>query len=50
VPNIPSETRGLADENKKFLTEWKSTKKNQPINFLKNNFMNIPIKIGSQLA
>ena len=23
VPNIPSKSRGLADENKKFLTEWK---------------------------
>jgi len=23
VPNIPSKSRGLADENKKLLTEWK---------------------------
>jgi hypothetical protein len=23
VPNIPSKSRGLADENKKFLKEWK---------------------------
>jgi len=23
VPNIPLKSRGLADENKKFLTEWK---------------------------
>jgi len=23
VPNIPSKSRGLADKNKKFLTEWK---------------------------
>jgi hypothetical protein len=23
VPNIPSKSHGLADENKKFLTEWK---------------------------
>ena len=23
APNIPSKSRGLADENKKFLTEWK---------------------------
>ena len=23
MPNIPSKSRGLADENKKFLTEWK---------------------------
>ena len=23
VPNIPAKLRGLADENKKFLTEWK---------------------------
>ena len=25
VPNIPSKSRGLADKNKKFLTEWKET-------------------------
>jgi hypothetical protein len=23
IPNIPSKSRGLADENKKVLTEWK---------------------------
>jgi hypothetical protein len=23
VPNIPSKSHGLTDENKKFLTEWK---------------------------
>jgi hypothetical protein len=23
VPNIPSKSRGLADENKKFLADWK---------------------------
>jgi hypothetical protein len=23
VPNIPSKSCGLADENKKFMTEWK---------------------------
>jgi len=23
VPNVPSKSHGLADENKKFFTEWK---------------------------